>query len=59
MPQSDPQAEWEEVVAKMSTLYELITGKPVPPDGGTTLENITFPDYVSRRDFLMNNHYVQ
>ncbi len=59
MPQSDPQAEWEEVVAKMSTLYEIITGAPVPAEGAPAVENVTFPDYVSRRDFLMNNHYVQ
>lgn len=59
MPQSNPADEWEEVMAKMSPLYTAVTGSADTPRHDEIIENITFPDYVSRRDFLMMNRYVR
>ncbi len=59
MPQSDAAEEWEEVMTKMSPLYGIVTGDKSTPRPDEIKENITFPDYVSRRDFLMTNRYVK
>ena len=59
MPQSNPADEWDEVMAKMSPLYSAVTGGNGTPRHEEITENITFPDYVSRRDFLMMNRYVR
>lgn len=59
MPDSHADAEWDELMAKMSPLYGIITGDASLPRPDEIKENITFPDYVSRRDFLMTNRYVK
>ncbi|MDE6582071.1 MAG: chorismate-binding protein [Duncaniella sp.] len=59
MPDSRADEEWDEVMAKMSPLYSLVTGDPSTPRPDEIKENITFPDYASRRDFLMMNRYVK